>query len=83
MLVHRRGRECSGWVTGGKFDKTIPLVVAHYGKHLPPAFRAVDRFVYKNFYRADFFCHPYSQWLNKDIQIVPGGWHLTEGPLQC
>ena len=25
-----------------------------------------------------FFCHPYSEWLNKDIEIVPGGWHLTE-----
>ncbi len=78
MLVHRRGRDCHCWVGGGKFDKTTPVIVAHYGKHLPPTFMAIDRFVFKIGYRVAFFCHPYSEWLNKDIEIVPGGWHLTE-----
>ena len=82
MLVNHRGRDVLMLLKEGRFDKTMAYIAPDsQAKWLPPLVpsQRPDRFVFTWCYQKKVFVEPYSEWLNKDIDIVPGPLHLTQG----
>jgi len=70
LIIRHHGQECVYIAKVGIFDKQY-YYIRDYGKVLPDrVYRPEPRFLARQFSRLHFFCEPYCEWRNKDVDLA-------------